>query len=166
MKTDFTSWFFAKKKRKKIASSFNSLKFLKFSRIPSKIFTMKDTSHSYYEKSLQRFPISNHRTNPSKLRTPSNGVNKKLARPWEGNISKESEFSRGKKKGKTEYTRRPWSKRDDGVEYNTAVMRLSNAIFHSNVRVNALTMHPMHMTAWFSDKRALDGFNASGWKTL
>lgn len=57
MKTDFTSWFFAKKKKKKIASSFNSLKFLKFSRIPSKIFTMKDTSHSYYEKSLQRFPI-------------------------------------------------------------------------------------------------------------
>lgn len=58
MKTDFTSWFFAKKKKKKkIASSFNSLKFLKFSRIPSKIFTMKDASHSYYEKSLQRFPI-------------------------------------------------------------------------------------------------------------
>lgn len=112
------------------------------------------------------FQFSNHRTNPSKLRTPSKGVNKKLARPRRKHFEGKRIFEGGKKKGKTEYTRRPWSKRDDGVEYNTAVMRLSNAIFHSNVRVNALTMHPMHMTAWFSDKRALDGFNASGWKTL
>lgn len=161
MKTDFTSWFFAKKK-----GSFIIFHFSNFPESLQKYSRWRMLLTRITKNPSKDFQFSNHRTNPSKLRTPSNGVNKKLARPREGNISKESEFSRGGKKGKTEYTRRPWSKRDDGVEYNTAVMRLSNAIFHSNVRVNALTMHPMHMTAWFSDKRALDGFNASGWKTL